>query len=58
MVTWEDVKELAAYGIPTLYGDIELVRSPVGTEKVVLKVVEWVTLPGGSAGVKFSVDVA
>lgn len=58
MVTWEDVKALAKYGIPTLYGDIELVRSPVGTEKVVLKVVEWVTLPGGSAGVKFSVDVA
>lgn len=58
MVTWADVETLAHYGVPTLYGDIELVRAPVGNEAVVLKVVEWVTLPGGSVGVKFSVDIA
>lgn len=58
MVTWEDVQNLAAVGVPHTSGNIELKKAATNSEKVILNVVEWVALPHGGQGVKFKVAKA
>jgi hypothetical protein len=47
------------YGVPDATGFIKLVNAAgMATAKVVLKVVEFVTLPSGSTGIQFAVEKA
>jgi len=58
---FEDVTEAkteATVGVPSATGDIQLLAAAAGTEAVVLNIVEWVLLPNGKQGIKFSVAKA
>lgn len=46
------------YGVPSAAGYIQIVASPSGSERVILKVVKGVTLPNGEDGLKFVVERA
>ena len=48
----------ATVGVPSTNRDITLLAAAAGTEKVVLDIVEWVTLPNGEQGIKFAVALA
>jgi hypothetical protein len=50
------INATTVYGVPNASGNIRIVATAAGTEKVVLKVVEGVTLPNGEQGLKFVVE--
>jgi len=50
------INATTVYGVPNASGYIRLVAAPAGTEAVVLKAVEGVTLPNGENGIKFAVE--
>jgi hypothetical protein len=52
------INATTVYGVPNASGYIRIVATPAGTEKVVLKVVEGITLPNGEQGLKFVVEKA
>lgn len=53
------ISATAVYGVPNASGYIRVQASaPVGSEKVVLKAVEGVTLPNGENGIKWVVEKA
>jgi hypothetical protein len=52
------INATTVYGVPSATGNIKIVATAAGTEKVVLKVVEAVTLPNGEQGFKFLVEKA
>lgn len=52
------INATTVYGVPNASGNIRIVAAPAGTEAVVLKAVEGVSLPNGESGLKFVVDKA
>jgi hypothetical protein len=52
------INATTVYGVPNASGYIRIAATAAGTEKVVLKAVEGVTLPNGEQGLKFVVEKA
>jgi hypothetical protein len=52
------INATTVYGVPNATGFVRVVAAAAGTEKIVLKAVEGVTLPNGENGIKFVVEKA
>jgi hypothetical protein len=52
------INATTVFGVPSSTGNIKIVATAAGTEVVVLKAVEGVTLPNGESGLKFVVTKA